>query len=321
MTTEQAGAVIIGRNEGTRLVACLAAATRSGLHPIIYVDSGSTDGSLEAARQAGAEVVLLDHDQPFTAARARNAGLARLIDRPEPPIFVQFIDGDCALREGWVATAVAFLQTHPQAAAACGRRRERFPEASPYNAAIDREWDSPVGQTRSCGGDVMIRVAAIEAAGRYNPQLIAGEEPELCLRLRRAGWTIWRLDAEMTWHDAALTRFSQWWIRSRRAGHAFAEGAAMNGAAPERHYVPQLARALLWGLVLPLAILIGLLFTPWALMLALLWPLKVARLMTRGRTPSQALLLTVGNIAESVGALEYFWKRATGRRSRIIEYK
>ncbi|MFD2858347.1 glycosyltransferase [Seohaeicola zhoushanensis] len=108
----------------------------------------------------------------------------------------------------------------------------------------------------------MMRVTAIEAAGRYDPGLIAGEEPELCVRLRQAGWTIWRLDAEMTWHDAAMTRFGQWWNRSRRAGHAFAEGAAMHGGAPERHYVPQLLRAVAWGMVLPLAILFGSLLTP-----------------------------------------------------------
>ena len=316
-----AGAVIIGRNEGARLLACLNSAIAAGLSPIVYVDSGSTDGSIAAAQAAGVEVVLLDHDTPFTAARARNAGLARLVARSEPTDYVQFIDGDCMLRDGWIAAAKAFLDANPQVAVVCGRRRERFPEASLYNAMIDREWAAMPGESRACGGDAMMRVAAMEAAGRYNPKLIAGEEPELCVRLRQAGWTIWRLDAEMTWHDAAMTRFGQWWNRSRRAGHAFAEGAAMHGAAPERHYVPQLRRAVLWGLALPIAILLGLLFTPWASVLVLLWPLKILRLMTRGYPPSHALFLTLGNFSESVGALSYLWKRLTGRHSTLIEYK
>lgn len=315
------GAVLIGRNEGARLIACLESAVASGLSPLVYVDSGSTDGSIDAARAAGAEVVLLDSDAPFTAARARNAGLARLAERPDPPEFVQFVDGDCALREGWIATATAFLTAHPEVAAVCGRRRERFPEASIYNALIDREWDAPTGEVRACGGDVLMRTAAIEAAGRYNPALIAGEEPELCVRLRRAGWTIWRLDAEMTWHDAAMTRFGQWWTRARRAGHAYAEGAAMHGAPPERHYVPQLRRALFWGLALPVAILLGLLVTPWALALALLWPLKVLRLRARGHDSRHALFLTLGNFGEAAGVLTYWGKRLTGKRSRLIEYK
>ncbi|GHF74903.1 glycosyltransferase family 2 protein [Seohaeicola zhoushanensis] len=316
-----AGAVVIGRNEGARLIACLDSAIASGLSPIVYVDSGSTDGSIAAAEAAGVEVILLDHDTPFTAARARNAGLARLVARPDPPDYVQFIDGDCILRDGWIAAARAFLDARPRVAVVCGRRRERFPEASLYNALVDREWAGPPGETRACGGDAMMRVTAIEAAGRYDPGLIAGEEPELCVRLRQAGWTIWRLDAEMTWHDAAMTRFGQWWNRSRRAGHAFAEGAAMHGGAPERHYVPQLLRAVAWGMVLPLAILFGSLLTPWALALALLWPLKVLRLIARGQPPAQALFLTLGNFAESAGILTYLGKRLTGTRSRLIEYK
>lgn len=320
MTVSRAGAVVIGRNEGARLIRCLAA-LKGRAAPIIYVDSGSEDGSVAAAEEAGAEVVLLDTDHPFTAARARNAGLAALLERPDPPDLVQFIDGDCEMRDCWMAQAQAFLEAHDDVAVVCGRRRERFPEASVYNRLTDHEWDTPVGQTRSCGGDALMRVAAVEAVGRYNPDLIAGEEPELCVRLRQAGWKIWRLDAEMTWHDAAMTRFGQWWKRTRRAGHAFAEGAALHGAAPERHNVAQTRRALIWGAGLPLIVLIGLFITPLALLLILLWPLKILRLMRRGIDGPRAFFLTLGNIPEALGVLEYGLKRLTGQKSRLIEYK
>lgn len=316
------GAVIIGRNEGARLIACLRS-VGAQVGRMVYVDSGSTDDSVATARAAGADVILLDTDQPFTAARARNAGLERLMAKSgqDAPEFVQFIDGDCALRDGWIDTALAFLRDHPRAAAACGRRRERFPEASLYNRLTDLEWDTPVGQARSCGGDALMRTAALAQVGGYDPSLIAGEEPELCVRLRQAGWTVWRLDAEMTWHDAAMTRFGQWWTRMRRAGHAYAEGAALHGGAPERHNVPQLRRALLWGLALPLAILLGLAVTPWALILALLWPLKILRLMWRGHDSVRALFLTLGNLAEAAGVLTFAARRLGRRRSGIIEYK
>jgi GT2 family glycosyltransferase len=285
---------------------------------VIYVDSGSSDGSVQAARDAGAEVVLLDTGQPFTAARARNAGLAVLAGRAD---LVQLIDGDCELRDGWLAQAADFLADHPDVAVVCGRRRERFPEASVYNRLTDCEWDTPVGQARACGGDALMRVGAVEAVGRYNPALIAGEEPELCVRLRQAGWQIWRLDAEMTWHDADMHRFAQWWTRARRAGHAYAEGTALHGAPPERHNVAQTRRALLWGAALPLAILGGLFFTPWAGALALLWPLKMARLMAHGTDPTRAFFLTLGNIPEALGVLGYGWKRLVGGESKLIEYK
>ena len=133
----------------------------------------------------------------------------------------------------------------------------RYPEASIYNRLIDAEWDTPVGRARACGGDALMRVAALQEVGGFDPDLIAGEEPELCVRLRAKGWEIWRLDAEMTLHDAAMTRFGQWWQRTRRGGYAFAEGAALHGAAPERHCVPNLRRLILWGMVLPLATILG----------------------------------------------------------------
>lgn len=307
-------AVVIGRNEGARLIACLEALCGHA-DPVIYVDSGSTDGSVAAAEARGAQVIALDMTQPFTAARARNAGLAAL---PADVDLVQLLDGDCVLRKGWIRTARAFMDDTPKAAVACGRRRERHPQASIYNALIDREWDTPVGSTRACGGDALMRVAALREVGGYRDTLIAGEEPELCLRLRAAGWEVWRLDAEMTWHDADITRFGQWWKRSRRAGHAFAEGAALHGAPPERHWVAETRRALVWGAALPMAIVLMTLFlTPWALLVLLVYPVQVLRLSRRGGLP-WAIFTVVGKLPEALGALQYLLGRGKGR---IIEYK
>lgn len=313
-------AVAIGRNEGIRLRRCLASLQACGGR-IVYVDSGSADGSLDVAAAAGAEIVVLDPEAPFTAARARNAGFARL-SQGKLPAYVQFVDGDCELQPGWLDSARAFLDSHPDVAAVCGRRRERHPEQSVYNRIIDKEWDTPPGETRACGGDVLMRAEAFRAVGGFDPRLIAGEEPELCVRLRAAGWRIWRLDAEMTLHDAAITRFGQWWRRARRAGHAYAEGAAMHGAAPERHRVAQTRRALLWGLVLPAAVLVLAPVLPWlALLLALAWPLQVARLARRRGDVAEALLLTLGKLPEALGVLDYHLGRLSGRRRGLIEYK
>lgn len=312
-------AVAIGRNEGARLIRCLDSLVAAGFRRIVYVDSGSTDGSIAAAEARGVQVVRLDLSQPFTAARARNAGVAAL---PAGADLVQFVDGDCEMVPGWLTMAAGFLTDNPDVAVACGRRREIAPEASVYNRLIDREWDTPAGRTRSCGGDALMRRRAFDAVGGFDPGLIAGEEPELCVRLRQAGWQIWRLPAEMTRHDAAITRFGQWWRRTRRAGHAYAEGAAMHGAAPESHNVAQLRRALLWGLVLPLMAVGGaMLIHPVLLALLLIYPAQVARLWWRGGDAAQALFLTLGKIPEALGALEYGIKRLTGTRARLIEYK
>jgi GT2 family glycosyltransferase len=313
------GAVIIGRNEGTRLVACLGSFP-DWVRPLVYVDSGSTDGSVAAARAAGAVVVELDMSLPFTAARARNAGLARLAEGGDAPEFVQLIDGDCALQPGWLEAAARFLVAHPDVGVVCGRRRERFPDASIWNRLCDAEWDTPVGEARACGGDALMRLRAVQTVGGYNPGLIAGEEPELCVRLRGAGWRVWRLDQEMTLHDAAMTRIGQWWKRTRRGGHAFAEGAALHGAPPECHWVAETRRALLWGALLPLTVLVGLMVTPWAALLVLAYPLQVLRLARRYGW-ERAFFMTLAKFPEAQGVLEYRLNRLRKRRSGLIEYK
>jgi glycosyltransferase involved in cell wall biosynthesis len=311
----QIDAVVIGRNEGARLTGCLRS-LRGQVRQVVYVDSGSSDGSVEAARGLGAQVVALDMTQPFTAARARNAGLAVL----QGPDFVQFVDGDCEVDAGWIAAAQAAFAERPAAVVICGRRRERFPAASVYNALADAEWDTPVGRARACGGDALMRFGAVQAVGGYREDLIAGEEPELCLRLARAGGEIWRIEAEMTLHDAAMAHFGQWWRRTVRAGHAFAEGAALYGAGPERHWVTEARRGMIWGLLLPLLVLGAGLLHPLGWLLALIYPAQVWRLSRRMGWRG-ALFSVIGKFAEAQGALGYWIGRLRGRRRGLIEYK
>lgn len=320
------GVVVIGRNEGERLRRCLASVLAPG-REVVYVDSGSNDGSPAAARALGARVHALDLSQPFTAARARNAGFTELQLHHESPAYVQFVDGDCEVAAGWLKAAAEFLDANPEVAAVCGRRRERHPERSVYNLLCDLEWNTPIGPAKACGGDVLMRTAALRQVGGYREDLIAGEEPELCVRLRAAGWKIWRLDAEMTLHDAAMTRFEQWWKRSERTGFAYAEGAHLHGAPPERHWVRERRSAWVWGGLLPLAIGVGAAVGgPLWLLGGMIYPLQVLRLFVRGDGPARARLaragfLVLGKFAEAAGQARFVLHRLSGTRGRLIEYK
>lgn len=311
-------AIAIGRNEGARLLACLAS-LKGQVGQVVYVDSGSTDGSVAAARAAGVEVVELDMSVPFTAARARNAGFERVRAIAPDAEFVQFLDSDCELDPGWVAAGLALLQARPDVAVVCGWRREKFPEASFWNGLIDAEWtNAPTGEVGACGGDALMRVAAVAAVNGYRIDLIAGEEPEMCFRMRREGWRIWRLDAPMTRHDAALTKFSQWWQRARRTGHTFAQGVALHGRSPERYRVRELARMVVWSFLLPLVALLGAaLLSPWWLLLVLAYPLQILRLTRRGMPLGHAACLVLGKFPELQGAFGYW----VLRRRTLIEYK
>jgi GT2 family glycosyltransferase len=320
------GAVVIGRNEGERLRRCLQSLAHASVR-VVYVDSGSTDGSVALARSLGASAHALDLARPFTAARARNAGASALAQESPGLELIQFVDGDCELAPGWLAAAADFLRGRPDVAAVCGRLRERFPDASVYNLLCDLEWDTPVGSTKACGGIALMRAAAFRSAGGFREELIAGEEPELCVRLRAAGWLVWRLDAEMALHDAAMTRFGQWWMRSVRTGFAFAEGASLHGAAPERHWVRESRRAWFWGLGLPLLTLVGVgAVGPIAWVALALYPLQVLRLYLGGAGSARArraraFFLVLGKFAEVVGQLKFLAGRLSGSRNRLIEYK
>jgi GT2 family glycosyltransferase len=320
------GGVIIGRNEGDRLVRCLNT-LKVQLTQLVYVDSGSTDGSVNAACSMGADVVALDMTMPFTAARARNEGFARMKKLYPQSEYVQFVDGDCEVSPDWLINAVNFLDTNPNIAAVCGRRRERFPERSVYNMLCDLEWDTPIGETKACGGDVLMRVDAFEMVNGFRPNLIAGEEPELCVRLRAAGWKIWRLDREMTQHDAAITRFGQWWQRTKRCGYAYAEGAHLHGEPPERHRVNESRRVWIWGLGIPLvAVSFVLLLGGWGMAVLLAYPVQFIRLAMHGAQSGKknwwhALFLVLGKFPEAMGQLKFMYNNLTGKASRLIEYK
>ena len=323
------GIVIIGRNEGERLRICLASVPGQG-SAVVYVDSGSSDGSVERAVLTGAKVVELDRERPFTAARARNAGVEKLHAIDPTAELVQFIDGDCELADGWVDKAAAAMLADPTLAVVCGRLRERHPEASIYNRLCDIEWNTPIGYADTSGGIAMMRIAHFSSVGGFNPDLIAGEEPDLCLRLRQRGHRILRIDAEMSTHDANMTRYGQWWRRTVRSGHAYAEGFTRHRGEPEKHYAKEVRSNLAWGVVLPVLSLAMLRPTAWWSALLLLgYPLLALRVYRSSRRRGMgaadarlfALSCVLGKFPTAYGQLRYWVMSSFGKRSKIIEHK
>jgi hypothetical protein len=263
----------------------------------------------------------------FTAARARNAGAEKLLILYPHVQFIQFVDGDCVVVDGWLESAADYLQQNENFAVVSGRLRERFPDRSVYNTLCDIEWDTPVGEAKTCGGIATMRVNAFEQVGGFKQELIAGEEPELCVRLRNNGWKIWRLEGEMALHDADITRFAQWWKRSIRSGYAFGEGVYLHGAAPEYHWVREALRSLVWGLGVPLLTVTLLLFAQyWGLLLLVSYPIQVIRIYKKGsRSPRVnwiwAMFLVLGKFPEMVGIIRFMLHKIFSFNKRLIEYK
>ena len=316
--------VLIGRNEGARLRAALAS-VKGLVDRVVYVDSGSTDDSVAHARAEGVEVVELDMSIPFTAARARNAGVDAL-RRPDLPEFIQFIDGDCTLDPGWLSNALSVMRADRALGIVTGWRREIHPEASIYNAMCDHEWHRPAGPIVACGGDMLVRSAAYERAGGFNPEVIAAEDDEFCLRVRMAGYKLLRIPRSMTRHDADMHRFGQWWRRSVRNGHGFAQLGALHG----RHLARERARVYVFGLLLPVVALAGLVANLWvvagvAALYAGSYASALRGLLRDGIAPGVAWrfagFLTLSKLPNLVGMATFWARRLRGRAMNIIEYK
>lgn len=327
---DKIGVVVIGRNEGERLHRCLEA-VQGRASCIVYVDSGSTDGSVDLARSLGVAVHELDTSIPFTAGRARNEGCEVVVARCPDVAFVQFVDGDCELTEDWLGAAARQLELRPDLGAVRGRRRERYPEASIYNRLQDMEWEQSAEEASSFAGEIMVRTDAFRQIGGYTAEMISGEDPDLLVRLRESGWRIEKLDRLCSLHDAAMTSFGQWWKRCVRNGFGFMHASMMGHGSSGRLYFRQALSTLIWTVLFPLALLglawplgyvslLGLLVYP-------LWVLKIAI----QRSPVTRDPLGDGLIYGSfcmlskwpqlIGQLRYAWFQLRGLPFQNIYYK
>lgn len=317
--------VIIGRNEGERLTGCLrsvrAMRLAGELYETLYVDSGSSDDSLERARSLGARVFAVE-GRP-TAARGRNLGI-----RHARAPFILFLDGDTVVHPEFAAGALDFLNRHETVAVYSGQRRELHPEHSVYNRVLDLDWILPTGYITLCGGDALMRKAVLERVGLYREDLIAGEEPELCSRITRAGFRIYCVDQPMTAHDLAINRLAGYWKRCFRAGHAYAQVAALTrgaifGRESKKNHLQTLFY-LLGFLGLPLF------FGWWAVPLltvsaGLVLLRTYLRSLRHGASPATTLLYAIhGHLCQFpiwFGQLQYHYNRLRSRGGSIIEYK
>ena len=332
MSEAMLSVVVIGRNEGDRLAVCLESIRTARQMPepveIIYVDSLSTDGSPERAAACGAKVIELDPGK-LSAARARNAGW-RIATAP----FILFLDGDTILDTDFVNRAWQEF-ADASVAVVCGDRREIRPEASVYNRVLDLDWNAPAGDTDFCGGDSVMRRDVLERANGFNPDLIAGEEPDLCRRMRAMGYRILHIDAPMTGHDLALRHFHQYWRRAVRTGHAYAEISARYRDTPDPLWTRESRANLLRGwlyLLTGIALCVAaILLRSWVPVIALALGAAALSIRTailaRAKSASWTTLLLFGfhshvqQLPILQGQLLHAWARRRGQGRVLIEYK
>jgi GT2 family glycosyltransferase len=323
--------VVIGRNEGERLRACLASVLAMDyprdLLDILYVDSASTDNSVRLAQSLGVRTIALDG--PTTAARARNAGWTRT----SAP-FVLFLDGDTLLHPDFVRNNIDRFDD-PSIAGVFGDRREMHTAGSLYNALFDLDWNTQPGFSLYFGGDALVRREALDAVDGYDERLIAGEEPEMCRRMRERDYRILHVAEPMTRHDLAMHNFGQYWRRSLRTGHAYAEISALYARTADPLWRAEshgnTVRGLFWLAAPAGCAVFSLARRSWlpiglfSLGAAALGARTAMRATSKTRSPSllpaYALHSHLQQVPIFFGQLRFWLRRHRSRRSGIIEYK
>ncbi|MEC4986424.1 MAG: glycosyltransferase [Oscillatoria sp. PMC 1068.18] len=147
---------------------------------------------------------------------------------------IAFVDDDCLLSPNWVQQAVTFFQEHPQAGAV-GSRVKLLWEVPPpeevlpfqgYLSAYDRG-DLPLqmpseGNTYLVGAGLVVRRSALLASGwlektamvgRNGKKLTAGDDSEIVLRIRNAGYELWYNSAMQLQHYIPKRRISPQYLQ------------------------------------------------------------------------------------------------------------
>lgn len=323
------GVVVIGRNEGEHLLRALGSiGGQAGA--VAYADSESTDDSVALVRERFPAVEVVEMkaaERPLSPSRGRNEGYAALRRRLPALRYVQFLDGDCELHPRWLTVAATYLHEHPEAAVVAGRLRERNRERNAFHRLADMEWDQPAGEVNDMGGIMMVRAEAWDGVGGQNPDIAAAEEREFCWRVIDAGYKVLRLPDDMALHDIDMASFMEWWTRSVRTGHAYAQGWWVHR---DRWHLRHLMSYVTYGAALPGAAVGGAPLTLGASLGLLaayprLWKRVEQARLARGDTPDDARLYAaasvVGKLAGAMGVAKFFGKTLRegrgGRRATI----
>jgi cellulose synthase/poly-beta-1,6-N-acetylglucosamine synthase-like glycosyltransferase len=324
--------VVIGRNEGERLERCLKSVV--AMHPVggaielIYVDSASTDSSIERASALGAKVIRIAPLRP-TAAAGRNAGWKAA----SAPV-VLFLDGDTVLEPNFVSDSLHRFND-PRIAVVWGHRREINPRASIFNRVFDLDWIYPIEFSEFCGGDALIRRSVLEEIGGYDERVIAAEDTEMCLRIRSLGYTLLHVDRAMVGHDLAMTQWSQYWRRSVRTGHGMAEIAARSRHTrfplwqrESRRNIVQGSGILMLMVAAPVLSIICRSVIPAGVAVAIVLALAVrTAYRAKWKCPDLSTLLLYGvhshlqHVPILCGQLKYKLDSWAGKTPALIEYK
>lgn len=184
--------VVIGRNEGGNLPRCFESIQKI-TRRIVFVDSNSSDRSVEIAQEYGIPVIVALDSNFYSAALGRMVGATKC-----ETSLIQFLDGDMELAPDWMPTAVRFMNDNLKAAVAHGFKREFKNENNleEYTIKADQKnWRSDYLQ-----GAYLIKREVYQASGGLDPRFPGEEERDLYVRIHDLGHEVWYIHHLMSSH-------------------------------------------------------------------------------------------------------------------------
>ncbi len=224
---------------------------------IVFVAVGGAPDATAIAKSAGA-VIAEGPDRSFSpAGRARNAGYRQLKKIAPHLQYVQFVDAETTLDPDWIETAEKFMARRPEVSIVAGGLKTHSGSNMALASTGARNHADEEGEIQCVlGGSALMRVESFEAAGGFRGDLLTAETVDLCIRLRRRGARIWRLDETMGLRQPA-SKSVGWWSQSRQRGFDNAYCASLHGGPPERVGMLDTVLAVVWGFIFPAAVIIA----------------------------------------------------------------
>ncbi|HMP39955.1 MAG TPA: glycosyltransferase family 2 protein [Roseiflexaceae bacterium] len=207
------------------------------------VDNASTDGSVAMVRAEFPGVMLIEPGENHGFAAGTNLGLQWLCDLPlaQRPAYLLLLNPDTIVHPAAIETLAAFLDAHPRVGAVGPRLLnsdgslqpaafrfptlsmtvlDLFPPGEVLPGRLYGSWwhgrypqeqgDEPFPIDHPLGACILTRTDVIETLGMLDSGFhMYVEEVEWCLRIRRAGWSIWQVPQARVTHigGAATSQF------------------------------------------------------------------------------------------------------------------
>lgn len=198
--------IIIGRNEALTLEKTILSSIKALKNlkekksldgKITYVDSHSTDNSIEIAKKHYIDIITTNPCF-FTPAHARNTG----IYQTKAP-YIMFLDGDMELYDNWLIDGISFLEDKKNVAGVGGIRDDRYKEDSgqwkELNNFYNVNQSSSIIKNKVGGAFLYKRPPPLLEVGGFEPENIE-EEFFLYLCLVEKNYTLYRINKPMMIH-------------------------------------------------------------------------------------------------------------------------